>query len=225
MTDVADVADVADEPAEFNAPPRSSPPLPAPIVAALAATLEARSVSRRLLARAVSTTKTNIDGVVAGRSRPSVLTALRIGEALMLPPEFTDLMARHSSTVGRKMRYGDRHEGTPVVGVEPCPVDLATCHRLMLEALDALDSPVVGREFESRVGLYAIGLWPAMPVSHVVTGVSVDPWYEFALAHSTPLAVWHGDPAPPSPAPTVADLYEFIAAIPAPSVVRCTHHV
>jgi len=199
-------------------------PLPPATLLPLTMVYRARGLTERTLSSAIGTTHPHVGRIMAGKSRPSVVLAQRIGIALDLPPEFTALMMSQSSTVGRKMRHPDGFDRTALAGADPCPVILARSRELMRQALDVAGQFDLGREFEVSYRLWSVGLVPAMGTPEAVVGGALDPWGEFNDGFDIdPLIVWDGSPKPPHGLPA-ADLPEFIVSIDRESVVRCSHH-
>lgn len=201
-------------------------PLPAPTLEALSFVYHSRALSERRLASSIGTTHPHVGRIMAGKSRPSRVLASRLGEALMLPDEFTAMVVEQSSTLGRKMRRPDGFD-MPLapVGETPCPVDAAHGAYLMYEALEA------AHEFEAAKALFetyavgSIGLVPSMGAPDLIFGLSLDPWHEFGTGFSsTPLVAWRGPPKVPQSL-TAQGAFEFIDTIDPESVVRCSHHV
>ena len=204
---------------------RASVPLPSETLTALRSVYQARRLSARRLASSIGSAHPHVGRVIAGRSRPSVVLAARMGEAMDLPNEFTALMMEQSSKVGRKMRRPDGFGGVDhPVGETPCPLAMARCNELMHTALVVAGWGAVAREFNDRSAIRTVGIVSAMGDAVVVTGAALDPWSEFNQAGAIgPLVAWRGAPKPPYTVP-LAEVGEFIASVPSDVVVRCKCH-
>jgi hypothetical protein len=198
-------------------------PLPPATLKALAFVYHSRRLSERRLASSIGTTHPHVGRIMKGLSRPSQVLAVRLGEALMLPSEFTGMMVAQSSTLGRKMIHPDGFEGVTVAGTHPCPLDEAHGMYLMHEALEAHREFGLAKDLFNDHAVGSIGLVPSMGAPELIHGLSLDPWHEFSPLDSTPIVVWRGPPKAPQSL-TAMDAFEFIDAIDPESVVRCTHH-
>lgn len=196
-------------------------PLPASTTKALSRVHRLRGLSERRLADAIGTTHPHVGRIMAGKSRPSVILAHRLGIALDLPLGFTILMASQSSTAGRKMRHPDGFDATALVGNTPCPVSLAAAYQLMREAMDIAGEFKEAELFDSRYGLLSVRLLATMgdEPEYVVTR-ELDPW-DWPVGD--PLIVWRDKTSTLSEV-TVGKPFEFIATIDPESVIRCNHH-
>jgi hypothetical protein len=159
---------------------------------------------------------------MSGDSRPSQILATRIGVALDLPDEFTEVLVLESAEGGRKHRYPDGHTTVGAVGSPPCPITKARSYEFMWEAVQRRSVFKAKRLYE-RAELYAIGVAPAMGGGVVYKGSSLDPWSEFKKVELPPLLVWRGPPKPWGRM-SLDNLGEFISTIPPGAVVRCAHH-